>query len=385
MECIKKVKSRDISRVVERELWGRSAGRCEMCNKLLYQSSTTKESVQIGEKAHIYGFSSLGTRGQAVDRDSKKINDIENLILLCPECHEVIDHDKEMNRYTVEAVKQIKKDHEERIELVAGIPAKNKSHVILLGSSIGEGISIINKNDAYNALFNEKRLPADDYPIVITTRTPYTDAEKDYWKVEIDNLEKQYNDRIKPLLIDEHDNSFAVFGLAPMPILIKMGVLITDQHVVDVFQLHRDTKSWEWNSSKSPHPLHFKIVPPTINDKKPVLVISISGTIIPDRVTSVIGDDCSIWEITTEGSEPNNDNIKTKDDLAAFRDCIRAALEEIRKSYGKSETILSIFPAMSVSCSLVLGLCRMPKSDLPWKIYDQNPKQQAFVETITIK
>ena len=57
--------NRAIPREIERELWARSAGRCEFngCNRILYQSPVTAESVNISEKAHIYSFSKDGPRG----------------------------------------------------------------------------------------------------------------------------------------------------------------------------------------------------------------------------------------------------------------------------------------------------------------------------------
>ena len=50
--------TRYIKNEVERELWARSAGRCQFdgCNKILFKSSITQERVNIAQKAHIYSF-----------------------------------------------------------------------------------------------------------------------------------------------------------------------------------------------------------------------------------------------------------------------------------------------------------------------------------------
>ena len=57
--------TRYIGIATERELWGRAAGRCQFsgCNRLLYKSSVTQESVNLAQKAHIYSFSEKGPRG----------------------------------------------------------------------------------------------------------------------------------------------------------------------------------------------------------------------------------------------------------------------------------------------------------------------------------
>src|SRR5439155_19829787 len=76
--------TRHISPSVACELWGRAAGRCECCNRLLYKSPLTQERVNISEKAHIYSFSAKGPRGRGpYARNSSGLNNVENLMLVC--------------------------------------------------------------------------------------------------------------------------------------------------------------------------------------------------------------------------------------------------------------------------------------------------------------
>ena len=85
---------------VERELWGRAAGRCQFCNRLLYKSPVTQEQVNISEKAHIYSFSKAGPRGWGpLVPSNGEINDLPNLMLVCQDCHDTIDQDKKGERY----------------------------------------------------------------------------------------------------------------------------------------------------------------------------------------------------------------------------------------------------------------------------------------------
>ena len=120
-------------------LWGRAAGRCEFagCNKPLWKSSVTTERVNIGQKAHIYSFSEGGPRG----RDGvlpEDINSVDNLLLVCHECHQKIDKAVDGGRYPAPLLREMKRDHESRIELVTGIDTTRKSHVLLYGANIGE-------------------------------------------------------------------------------------------------------------------------------------------------------------------------------------------------------------------------------------------------------
>jgi len=91
--------SRHIPDQVKHELIAISGGRCEFCNQFLFVHKLTKEAGYFGNLAHIIAFSLLGPR--ADDRlDRATLNEVANLMLLCPECHKLVDDNPES--YTVE-------------------------------------------------------------------------------------------------------------------------------------------------------------------------------------------------------------------------------------------------------------------------------------------
>lgn len=97
-------------------LWSRAGGRCSfpLCNTSLIQEGTGNDTpVVIGEIAHIVARHSEGPRGkelfQEVDRDI-----LENLILLCPVHHVIID--QQPHTYTVEVLTQMKNQHEQSMK-----------------------------------------------------------------------------------------------------------------------------------------------------------------------------------------------------------------------------------------------------------------------------
>ena len=101
-------KMKDISRKTTKELWGKAGCRCSICNtKLILDDS---KHTCIGEHCHIISKKSDGPRHQegVIDYDS-----YDNLILLCRNHHKEIDYNPA--NYTIEKLKQIKNEHEERI------------------------------------------------------------------------------------------------------------------------------------------------------------------------------------------------------------------------------------------------------------------------------
>jgi len=375
--------TRYIKPEVTRELWARAAGRCQFDghNELLYKSPITQEKTNIAQQAHIYSFSEKGPRGWGpFKKKPEELNDIENLMLLCHGCHKLIDQDKKGEKYSAELLKKWKQAHEERIVTVTGIAPDKKSHVVFYGSNIGEQKSPLRKNEAMAAMFPE-RYPASENPICLSMTCSHEDKSPEFWKTESEHLNRIFTRQIEPLLEEDETKHFSVFALASIPLLIQLGALFTDKISVDVYQPIREPKGWLWQDF--PDGFEFLIKQPKSFNGEPVLVISMSDKINQKRITNVLGEDVSIWELTVPDEHIGNDNIRSKAQLSLMRTAIRKLMVLIKKKHGFN-TPLSVFPAISVSCSIEMGRARMPKADMPWVIYDQNNKVGKFVKTITI-
>ena len=145
-----------------------------------------------------------------------------------------------------------------------------------------------------------------------------------------------------------------------------------------VFQKHREPDTWKWQNDEAS--LNLKLSQPSNYDGLPVLIIGLSATINPDRITTVLGDEVSIWHLSIEN--PHNDCIRSEQDLLCFRRSMRLLFDKIKSYHGYKE--LHIFPAMPVAAAIELGRVWMPKADMTMIIYDQNKAQGGFYKTITI-
>lgn len=56
------IKRTQIHEAVKLRLWGMSAGRCEICNKLLYLDSRYGDDANFAENAHIHAVGKTGPR-----------------------------------------------------------------------------------------------------------------------------------------------------------------------------------------------------------------------------------------------------------------------------------------------------------------------------------
>lgn len=93
-------------------LWGRAAERCAFpdCRKALSRTpETATPTYPYGRQAHIVAHAPGGTRDDpAMTQDER--DSYANLILLCSDHHDVIDHEPDV--YTVAKLHQLKTEHE---------------------------------------------------------------------------------------------------------------------------------------------------------------------------------------------------------------------------------------------------------------------------------
>jgi hypothetical protein len=359
-------------------LWGRAAGRCEFspCNRPLSWHPYTKETVNIAEAAHIIGFSADGPRGE--DEISEELaQDIENLMLVCRICHKPIDDNSDS--YSVEQLRRMKRDHEARIELVAGIAPENKSTIVLYGANVGEHSSPLTYEKAARAL------PPEWYPAERTAiqlgmvNSSFRDHTADFWKIEAAHLQAMVEQQVRPRLSMGGIAHFSLFGFAPQPLLMLWGFLLSDIPTAQTYQLHREPPDWIWQSSEtSPE---YESIRPASCEGDAALVISLSATVVDDRIRAVLGEDISIWRITIP--RPHNDYLESKDQLAAFKKIARRTLDEIKEEHGE-RAVIHVFPAAPVAVAVDFGRIVMPKADLPMKLYDENKALGGFAHALDL-
>jgi hypothetical protein len=378
--ALREVLTRHIDRVIERELWGRSAGRCEFagCNRALWKSSVTQERVNLSQKAHIYSFSADGPRGNK-GVAKKTINSIANLLLVCHECHQKIDKKKDGGRYAVALLQQWKAQHERRIEIVTGIDPSKKSHVVLYGANVGDHSSPLYFDEAAHALF-PRHYPADDRGVLLgTINSSFNDRTPKFWEAEAAHLTSMYTQRVRERLSSGEISHLSIFAIAPQPLLVLLGSLMNNIASADVYQRHREPQTWAW--PEKARSLSFTIEEPTSYDARPALVLALSAPVTDDRITTAMGGDAAIWRVTV--SRPSMDLIKSRTHLSELRTILRDLLDRIKARHGQTTT-LHVFPVAGVSAAIELGRVRMPRAHMPWDVYDQVNALGGFVSALTL-
>lgn len=354
----------DISPKVKAELWFRAAGRCEFkgCNKALYEHGITLDECNLSNCAHIIADSYNGPRGDK-KLSEKLAKDINNIMLMCPECHRIIDIEGK-EKYSVNTLRQMKKHHEDRMRYLTGLSEDLQANIVTFGGKIENHMHDFDFHQLQDALLPDY-YPASSTDIDLGGSFFSGSNWETFWKTEEENLVYNCKDKVLDRIGKWEYKRIALFAIGPMPLLVKLGTMLNNKHEIEVYQKQR-SGGWKWKYKNKT--IKYIVNRPEDTSRTPVLVLSLSNSIV-ERVKSN-RKDCSIWELTIEN--PNPDFLTSKKMLYDYSRTIERLLQEItRISNG---TPLELYLSVPVACAVEFGRVWMPKANCSLKIYDFNTK-----------
>ncbi len=240
-------KFRNINSSTQTILFAKSAGRCQICNRLVIKDALTQKDINLAEKAHIRAFSPGGAR---TDLNKLYLNTLDNLMLLCPTCHTTVDKQILEGDYTIGLLKQWKIDNERRIFFAGNVTKKTK--VLKFAGNIGSDKVILDNSSVLSALLNDKLYSYDgsDMFFIDFTNTciSYSKTYWDFSRKEIDcKVDDFYRDFRR-----QNAGHVSIFAIGPIPLLMYFGSKLEDKISTKFFQRHRKGDSWLWEQKK-PH------------------------------------------------------------------------------------------------------------------------------------
>jgi len=345
----------------------------------LWIDDVTKAEFNAAYIAHIIADKPTGPRGHPESSEKLK-SDIDNLMLMCDEHHRLIDK-IDVWGHPAERLRLMKINHETRIELLTSLQEDKKSHVLIYGANIGEQNAPLSWKKAAQAMI-PFRYPAEPRAIELSLRnSAFEDHSGDYWVMERQNLRYNFSASLRPRIVSGEIEHLSIFALAPQPLLIELGRLLSDIPAAEVYQLHREPPDWKLHGSADI--CDFFIEEPIESYSTVALNLSLSATIGNERIKPLFPEEkCSIWRMYID--TPHNDFLKNLEQLRLFRQQFRQLLDRIKARHGQ-DPLLHIFPAVPVSVAVEIGRVWMPKADLPLCIYDQNRKLGGFSKAFSFE
>ena len=369
----------NIPQDVKLKLWVLSGGRCEFpgCNDYVWRDGLTLQEDNFAHMAHIIADSPGGPRGD-LELSEEMAKDFDNLMLVCLKHSRLVDG-KNKTDYTIEDLRQYKKNHEDRIRLQTDLQPNNTTTVLRFMANIGDRAVNVPVKDTHHAIL--PKFPADDRGIVLNFTNRPGRGEESYWKSCAEDIVKQVereltdgNDRPRP-------NHISIFALGPIPLLMKLGNAIGNTIAVDLYQRHRDTENWEWKSENE-DPFEYTIrEAPASSSKDVAIVLSLSGKIHEDEVYKKFSQRPYLYEISIDSPSPAFLNQKSQ--LEKFRKRYRELLSQIRTSHGEDVNI-HLFPAVPAPIAVLCGRELLPKSDPSVTVYDHEKDKGGFIQIFAI-
>lgn len=343
-----------------------AGGRCEFCNKFLFEHPITMRGLNLSEHAHIFPFSRRGPRSEERGRPND-IHAIENLVLLCGDCHKEIDKNK--SAYPVAAVAKMKKEHEERIHHLTSLRKEAGTSLLVFKGLIADRPVDIPFEEMRDAV--APKYPADRKGFMIDVTTNGKDLDDEYFKGAERMIRTKMEEFYQRNVDDPAPRHVSVFALASIPLLVLFGRCVSDKVSVEFYQRHHDMKEQPWRWQDVPTRLAFtsERIKEGSETRRIGLMVSISGKVEQASIPREVWDSCPIFEIRVSSELPDRRVLRTRDDLAEFRRVYGSVLASIGRDYPECEE-LHLFLAAPAPAVVTCGHERLPKIQPALHVYD---------------
>lgn len=371
---VEEVDYRHIDEKVRRLLLVVAGGNCQFmgCNDYLMEHHLTLTPGNFAQVAHIVAFKRNGPRGGEPVRPDD-INEIGNLMLLCPKCHKLID-DHPIN-YLRETLEEMKNAHEQRIKLVTSMGPEMRTALVTFQAPIGGQHIDIHIDDIRKAL--SPRYPVSRLGTAIDLSALTGATEVNMISVAQELIQKRLEVLFQANGEADKAGHVSVFAIGPISMLVMLGSKLSNKIPTDFFQRHRDTENWTWKTEGSPVKYKFirRIKGPS--DGPVALMLSLSGTIDISALPDKFVKDGSVYEIILSSQTPDPTFLEKRSDLEAFRIIYQEALGTIMKEHGAIDKI-ALFPAIPAPVAILCGRERLPKVHPTLNVYDYDRNVDGF-------
>lgn len=347
--------SRSYSLQTLKLLWGRAAGRCAVptCRVDLIADETDHDpAVPIGEIAHVEGAADGGPRANR-ELSRKERDSYKNLILLCGHCHKRFD--RQHRSHSVDFIRQLKRNHEAWVK--ASLPERGKS-------KRGWRVLLLRGTHPVDSYTFESAL-APDFMEGDVTELKVANEGKDWIAVSY-----SLRGKVAELFsgTDPFESRFAVFPLAPVSTCVYLGYLLTNRPTVQLFQFHRDERTWEWPKEVADWPgLSVETIQCPDHPTDFALLFELSAPIDRRRVQSLLPQTTKV--ISISAADPRTSWLRSPRQLSDLARLTRELFEEVLAKYPRVQR-WHLFYAGPAPGAVAVGQQLNPTMTPPVKLYE---------------
>lgn len=352
-----------IPQEVKMRLWAASAGHCQFrgCYKPLAQSAITTLAGNFSQIAHIVAASPDGPRGRP-DSSEELSTQFSNLMLLCYDCHHLIDTKEET--YTVTMLEQMKQERESFIHRVIQAHEDLETNILILSAPIQHQRTHILREHVVTAV--APHIPREIVQLDLNDDLQENDPS--YW----DTGRRQLNRRLARQ-IELLDGHLSVFALAPIPLCVYLGRLLGNKRVVQLYQNNRNVEEnrWHWEPTVECREgeIDFTLEDEATDTNHIAIAFSISQEIDEealDRWRQT--QDAHLYRMLTD--EKSSTWLRHRGQMDLFRAKYNELLTLLEHQHGK-EYHLHILGPVSAPIAVEIGRQLPPKVAPTLHLYDR--------------
>ena len=370
-----------IKESVRNALWARTAGRCTICNRrLLGDQRTYLHSVLLAELAHNIGATDGDSSPRSKNNDRVEDTEAEeNLLLLCHDCHKIIDNPDHIDFFPPEKLREIKESFERRIEMVTESGGLTRTAALRVGSMIRNSFAMASQREVAETLLavNYLGLVETQRSGDFTCRINGSVGGRGYWEAAQQSIEDAMA-LVRQAVESGDVEHISVFAIAPVPLLVYLGWHLGDKTPTRLFQKHRDQfVGWSW--SDQGQPVEFEVFAPDPDDSAEEIVLVCALTSEVNRAIFPASlDGMPVVEIHPVDLPPSPTLLAHEQSLANFAGQWRAALadSEARFRGAKRWHLIASAP---VTASVETGRSLVRGVHPPVTVYERNGESYEAV------
>lgn len=345
-------------------------------------------TLNLGELAHIVGQGSgpLSPRGQH-SLDAGRREDADNLMLVCANQHSEIDASGALDMFTVEMLRSLKQEHEDRIRHVTGLGPDRATTVVRMVGQVHGQVVELSRQAASVAVVAAHRFPLflESYArhgieidlsgvpressLVPQKASEAADSSRAYYRLAAEIIDDTIERQLQQGIARNSVRHVSVFGFARLPLLVHLGSRLDDTVPTDIYQRHRQDESWVWRDDVSAVDFTARLDHDVSAGSEAVVIINVSGSIKEQEVPAELAT-LRRYEIRPVQAPTCPDIMQGRGSLQRFAAALRdffALLEREAKTLCR----LHVLPAVPMSAAIALGRAHHPQVHPQLVIYER--------------
>lgn len=373
-------RGRPVSPTTILRVWADAGAHCmyQGCGENLSEIPLSTRVGQIAYLAHIIASDPDGPRGD--DQSHALSDDHENIMLLCDAHHRLIDRTDEEG-HPAPRLKAMRANHVARARYLLKSFKYPRARMMTLLANLADVPTNESEIDLKEALIDRGLSPTEPSQREIHRSQRDDRTSSDFWSQLLHEHERdiqQYQRNLRDALLE---HTVAIYPLHLVPILVLAGRIAGEASQIEVFQYHREQRSWRWDSHAAAYPRDAIFLESTHEGRAGEVVLSIELTAnidegaIPEALRRRIFSGEVGW-IRIRHAAPCHSSIGHPDDLNNFTCVARQAIALIQDEVRAS--VVHLFGISPASALFRFGQLLQPGHHAPYKVYDRPNNASQF-------